>query len=113
MQWASSVYREGSHRIYLATRLLRKWSLPGSDIDDAILDFLRTMDTIGSEPRDAFRIVAELVRSRTFSVGKYLQWLIATGALSNAQHQEQVCLCSIIINVADLLFSSLIRRYGC
>lgn len=30
-----------------------------------------------------FRIVAELVRSKTFAAGRYLQWLIATGSLGH------------------------------
>jgi len=35
------------------------------------------------EPRILFRIVAELVRSKHFSAGRYLQWLIATGSLGH------------------------------
>jgi mediator of RNA polymerase II transcription subunit 12 len=83
LDWASSFYRDGYHRVYLATRLLRRWSKSGLDIDDAILSYFHSIEPKKStDPRNVFRIIAELVRSRTFSVGKYLQWLIATGSLN-------------------------------
>ncbi|KAF2691505.1 hypothetical protein K458DRAFT_381358 [Lentithecium fluviatile CBS 122367] len=84
MQWASSIYRQGSHRIYLATRLLRKWSQLGADVYDGILAYLPIMALDQSkEPAVVFRVIAELLRSKTFSLGRYLQWLIATGSLSH------------------------------
>ncbi|KAF2653975.1 hypothetical protein K491DRAFT_717612 [Lophiostoma macrostomum CBS 122681] len=86
LQWASSPYRDGCYRIYLVTRLIRKWSLLGVDTDDAILAYFHATERdAGSDQRNAFRIVAELIRSQTFSVGKYLQWLIATGSIGRSQ----------------------------
>lgn len=86
LRWASSLYRDGSHRVYIATRLLRRWSQSGTDVDDGLLAYLLSTNAkLGCEPRNVFRIVAELVRSKTFSIGKYLQWLIATGSLNNTQ----------------------------
>jgi mediator of RNA polymerase II transcription subunit 12 len=86
LQWASSPYRDGCYRIYLATRLIRKWSLLGADTDDAILAYFHSTERdVGADQRNAFRVVAELIRSQTFSVGKYLQWLIATGSISRSQ----------------------------
>jgi mediator of RNA polymerase II transcription subunit 12 len=83
LKWASSYYREGSHRIYLVTRLLRRWSHLGADIDDGVLSYLHSMmPNRSNDPRVVFRIIAELVRSKTFSTGRYLQWLIATGSVS-------------------------------
>lgn len=93
LRWASSLYREGAHRVYLATRLLRRWCRSGVDIDGAILSYFHSSDmNKGSDPRNVFRIVAELVRSKNFSVGKYLQWLIATGSLNQSQDTSSVCL---------------------
>ncbi|KAF2000788.1 hypothetical protein P154DRAFT_522377 [Amniculicola lignicola CBS 123094] len=83
LNWTSSLYRDGSHRIYLCTRLLRRWSHLGADIDDGILHHLHKLKPNGdSDIRNTFRVIAELVRSKTFSVGRYLQWLIATGLAS-------------------------------
>jgi len=86
LQWACSCYREGVHRTYLAIRLLRKWNHLGADVYDGILSYLRDLHWVGTgDPSIIFRIVAELVRSKTFAAGRYLQWLIATGSLqSNA-----------------------------
>lgn len=82
LQWASSFYREGSHRLYLITRLLRRWSYLRADIDVGIISCLDVMSSdMSKEPRIVFRIIAELVRSKTFSTGRYLEWLIATGSL--------------------------------
>ncbi|KAL5113832.1 RNA polymerase II mediator complex subunit [Pleosporales sp. CAS-2024a] len=82
LQWASSFYRTGSHRMYLATRLLRRWSHLGADVYDGVVSYLQSMAWSDSgEIHVLLRIVAELVRSKHFSVGRYLQWLIATGSL--------------------------------
>ncbi|KAL1640553.1 RNA polymerase II mediator complex subunit [Diplodia intermedia] len=83
LQWACSLYREGGHRLYIAARLLRKWKSRGADIDGAVLAVLSDDQKLkGIKHRDFFRLVAELVRSKHFSVGRYLQWLIASGSLS-------------------------------
>ncbi|KAH7126743.1 hypothetical protein B0J11DRAFT_558277 [Dendryphion nanum] len=86
LQWASSLYRDGMYRVYLVTRLVRKWSQLGADIDDNVLFYLQSMYTKpGHDSQNIFRIIAELVRSKTFSVGRYLQWLIATGSASHSR----------------------------
>ncbi|KAF2034408.1 mediator of RNA polymerase II transcription subunit 12 [Setomelanomma holmii] len=84
LQWACSYYRAGSHRVYLATRLLRRWSHLGADIYDGIISYLQDMTWAESgDLHVILRIVAELVRSKHFSAGRYLQWLIATGSMAN------------------------------
>jgi mediator of RNA polymerase II transcription subunit 12 len=81
LQWACTCYREGAHRIYLATRLLRRWNHLGADVYDGIVSHLRDVTWVATgDPSILFRIVAELVRSKTFATGRYLQWLIATGS---------------------------------
>jgi mediator of RNA polymerase II transcription subunit 12 len=82
LQWASSSYRQGIHRAYLAIRLLRKWAQLGADVYESIVSYLHSLSWTGAtQPDIIFRIVAQLVRSKTFPAGRYLQWLIATGSL--------------------------------
>jgi mediator of RNA polymerase II transcription subunit 12 len=82
LHWASSCYRTGSYRIYLATRLLRRWSHLGADVYEGVISYLQNMSWVASgDVHTLLRIVGELVRSRHFSAGRYLQWLIATGSL--------------------------------
>ncbi|KAK8185417.1 uncharacterized protein BKA78DRAFT_356261 [Phyllosticta capitalensis] len=89
LQWACSLYREGEHRLYVAARLLRKWRIKGADIDSAILAFLGDGQRLRDiKHRDFFRLVAELVRSHHFSVGRYLQWLIASGSLTGTDSEK-------------------------
>jgi mediator of RNA polymerase II transcription subunit 12 len=38
--------------------------------------------TNGGDARKVFKIISELVRSRTFAAGRYMQWLIATGSIA-------------------------------
>lgn len=91
LQWASSIYRQGLHRIYLVTRLLRKWNQVGIDVSEGILRYMPNMVLdYSKEPGHVFRIVSELVRSRTFSLGRFLQWLIATGSMDPAQYPHAV-----------------------
>jgi mediator of RNA polymerase II transcription subunit 12 len=81
LQWACSCYRLGSHRIYLATRLLRRWSHLGADVYEGVVSYLQNMTWVHTGQLSVLlRIVAELVRSKHFPVGRYLQWLIATGS---------------------------------
>jgi mediator of RNA polymerase II transcription subunit 12 len=83
LQWACSCYREGEHRVCLATRLLRRWAHLGADIYECVTAYLEGMSWAGTgDSRIVFRIVAELVRSKTFAAGRYLQWLIATGSIA-------------------------------
>ena len=98
LQWASSSYRQGSHRVYLAIRLLRKWAQLGADVYDSIVSYLHNLSWTGStEPRIVFKIIAELVRSKTFPAGRYLQWLIATGSLGSSVDTSSVSLlCSTL-----------------
>ena len=84
LEWASSCYREGTHRIYLTVRLLRKWSHLGADVYHGIISYFHGMSWVTAcESSIAFKITAELVRSKTFAAGRYLQWLIATGSLGH------------------------------
>ena len=83
LEWASSLYRTGQARIYVAVRLLRKWARLDIDIGGSILAFLAASPAmVGLQKNSIYRIIAELVRSKHFSVGKYLQWLLARGSLS-------------------------------
>ncbi|KAF2427586.1 hypothetical protein EJ08DRAFT_637336 [Tothia fuscella] len=85
LQWASSIYRQGSHRIYLAARILRRCKALGADIESSILSFVNAlMPSSGVDENKISRIVAELVRSKHFAVAHVLQIMIATGSISSA-----------------------------
>ncbi|OCL08825.1 hypothetical protein AOQ84DRAFT_388572, partial [Glonium stellatum] len=107
LQWGSSIYREGVHRIYLVTRLIRKWNSMGIDTDSGILSFLTpAQPNKSTEPQNVFRIVAELTRSKHFSVGRYLQWLIATGSLNRNNDFSQNADCHFRL-IAELPLNDL------
>ncbi|KAF2460198.1 transcription mediator complex subunit Med12-domain-containing protein, partial [Lineolata rhizophorae] len=86
MQWATTIFRDGEHRIYLAARLVRKWRKMGLDTDEGVLGFMAGMGNkgeggmgVGIAWREVFRLVGELVRANGFGVGRYLARVIATG----------------------------------
>ncbi|KAL8699342.1 MAG: hypothetical protein Q9201_006054 [Fulgogasparrea decipioides] len=82
LQWSSSVYRGGQARVYVAVRLLQKWCAMGIDIEKHILNFIATESNAdGLNKLRFYRVIAELIRSRHFSAGKYFQWVIANGVL--------------------------------
>ena len=86
-EWSSSVYRYGCFKTYAAARLLRIWRRKGVDIQSPIFKFLAACsDVPGLQKKDVYKLLAELVRSRHLSVGKYLQRLIARGVLDG--HHE-------------------------
>ena len=78
LQWATSIYREGEYRVYLAVRLLRIWHRQGHDIDAAVLKFL-LHEANECRRRDIYGLIGNLIRSKDFSVERYLRWLISHG----------------------------------
>lgn len=91
IEWSSSVYRHGRFRAYAAARLLRIWKRRGVDLQAPIFSFLAASPELpGLRKRDVYRLLAELVRSQHLSVGKYLQWLIARGALDGHHEPNSV-----------------------
>ena len=80
LEWTASPFRSGICRVYTSARLLRKWKMSGIDVDSYILSFLTgTQRYCALNLNNIYHTISELVRSRTFSVGKYLQWLMAKG----------------------------------
>ncbi|PGG98881.1 hypothetical protein AJ79_08757 [Helicocarpus griseus UAMH5409] len=90
IEWSSTSFRYGLARIYTAVRLFRRWKKAGIDIDSHILAFLvQNHQKSGVRLLDVYHVISELVRSQSFSVGKYLQWLMARGVDSNVSSSEQ------------------------
>ena len=91
LYWSTSILSNSWARIYMAVRLLRSWSGMGLDIQTQLLHFL-TVDAKAADLDDEklYRVIIELIRSRHFSVGGYLNWIIANG-LSSRRGAEKVC----------------------
>ncbi|KAL8779562.1 MAG: hypothetical protein Q9213_006867 [Squamulea squamosa] len=89
--WASTIYGTSYVRVYTAAQLLRSWSDMDVDIESQVLNFL-AIDAKAADLDKArlYRIIAELVRSRHFSVGRYLNWVIANGFLRKCATREEV-----------------------
>ena len=78
LEWSSTPFRLNSNRLYLGVRLLRLWKEEGIEIDQPILDLIAVDPTPPNlQARSVCRIVIELIRSRHFSISRYLQWLLA------------------------------------
>lgn len=86
LEWCATPFRHGLCRVYTCVRLLRKWKMCGIDVDSHILSFLTgTPERPALNMENVYHTIAELVRSQTFSVGKYLQWLMARGVVDSSQ----------------------------
>ncbi|RDW86152.1 mediator of RNA polymerase II transcription subunit 12 [Aspergillus mulundensis] len=84
LEWSATPFRSGLRRVYTAARLLRKWKMSGVDIDSYIISFLSTVkDMAQLEMDNVYHVISELVRSQTFSISRYLQWLMARGVTGN------------------------------
>ena len=91
LDWATNIYRNGHARIYLVVRLLRRWAKIGIDLDRPVLGYLSTDSHLPQQQKaDIYRLTAELIHSRHFSVAKYLQWLIARGRLAEYENSARV-----------------------
>jgi mediator of RNA polymerase II transcription subunit 12 len=94
LEWSATPFRSGLYRVYASVRLLRKWKRCGIDVDSHILSFLteaRGRATLNMD--NVYHAVSELVRSQTFSVGRYLQWLMAKGLADSSQLDQQKVIC--------------------
>lgn len=94
LEWLATPFRYGICRVYVGVRLLRRWKSSGVDVDDHVLAFLTRCGTASSLNMDnVYHAISELVRSQTFSVGRYLQWLMAKGVTSFSSNEKQsVCI---------------------
>ncbi|KAL8942021.1 MAG: hypothetical protein Q9216_001911 [Gyalolechia sp. 2 TL-2023] len=103
LEWSASIHRQGHARIYAASRLLRKWSKNGMDVETFIHNFLaRKSNCCGLEKSSLYKVINELIRSRNFSVGKYLQWIIANGMLRqhDTTKKELPCAMGLIFEIS-------------
>lgn len=96
LEWSTSIYREDISRVYLAAGLIRNWHGLGIDTDSGILTFLGQSRNLRCCRESVYLLVSELACTNHFSVGRFLQWLIARGALNNVQSLDRVCFHSVI-----------------
>ncbi|KAK4177957.1 putative mediator of RNA polymerase II transcription [Triangularia setosa] len=86
LEWCTSLYRPGKTKVYITSQLLQHWSMLGLDVTTEILDFLDADPCVQKERKDhLYHLVCELVRSDTFSVPRYIQWLSARGGITNSE----------------------------
>ena len=89
LNWTATPFRHGLCRIYIGVRLLRKWKMAGVDVDSHVLAFLNESHKANQNMDNVYHVVSELVRSQTFSVGRYLQWLMAKGVTVDSAVDQQ------------------------
>ncbi|KAK6441753.1 RNA polymerase II mediator complex subunit [Oleoguttula sp. CCFEE 5521] len=83
LRWASSPFRIGDARVYIAAGIVEQLYRAGHDTNSAILDYLRTeVEITPAETSNVGMLMAQLVQRDCFVVGKYMQWLITNGATS-------------------------------
>lgn len=99
LEWLATRFRHGICRVYVGVRLLRRWKSSGVDVDDHVLAFLTQCGKVNNLNMDnVYHAISELVRSQTFSVGRYLQWLMAKGVASFPSAEKQsVCIESSLV----------------
>ncbi|KAL9114286.1 MAG: hypothetical protein Q9227_001708 [Pyrenula ochraceoflavens] len=89
LEWATTSFRIGLARMYLAVRLLRRWQKKGIDIQTPICCIISEMHPhCHLQYNQIRRIVSELMRSQSFSLSRYLQWLTARGALPDLKRPD-------------------------
>ncbi len=82
LEWSATVHRYGHARVYIAARLLHELHGIGMNVETPILAFVKSRsDACDLDFSSFYKVVVELVQSRHFSVGRYLQWVIANGLL--------------------------------
>ncbi|KAM0245236.1 hypothetical protein ACHAQJ_010621 [Trichoderma viride] len=103
VDWATSFYRPGLARVYIAANLIKVWGSLRIDVTGAILEH---MDTIPAEDEGrkqmAYHLVTELVRTGQFSVTQYIKWLMARGGCSHPSEvdsDEAPCTTRLLVHL--------------
>ena len=92
LSWSTSIFNTTRARLYISARLLRSWNGMKVDVETHVLHFLAVeANAADSDNASLYRIIAELIRSRHFSVGRYLNWIIANGLVRRHGVTEKVC----------------------
>lgn len=81
LHWASSVYRSGAERVYVAAHLLRTLKKNVElDLNVGVWTFLTNFAPVETyEENKLHKVIVELVRVEVFSVACFLQSLVSTG----------------------------------
>ncbi|ETI22853.1 hypothetical protein G647_06930 [Cladophialophora carrionii CBS 160.54] len=81
LEWSCTRFRCSRTRIYLITRLVKRWQREGLDVDTALLSFLSAYKErrTTADSQNLRHLIAQLSRSDCFSISKYLQWLMVRG----------------------------------
>ncbi|RMZ87493.1 hypothetical protein DV736_g5280, partial [Chaetothyriales sp. CBS 134916] len=81
LEWATTKFRSGSARVYLTSRLLRRWLRQGLDLDPALVQFFDQAAILpnGRDSDALKRIFSDLSRSNSFSASKWLQAMNVRG----------------------------------
>ncbi|KAL8650151.1 MAG: hypothetical protein Q9226_005265 [Calogaya cf. arnoldii] len=91
LSWSTSIFSTTRARLYISARLLRSWNGMKVDVETHVLHFLAVdANAADSDNASLYRIIAELIRSRHFSVGRYLNWIIANGLVRRHDVTEKV-----------------------
>ncbi|KAK6522114.1 RNA polymerase II mediator complex subunit [Arthrobotrys megalospora] len=100
-EWAITSLRVGLHRLYFAVRLLRRFSRLGIQIQPPIHDFLLATGGGRRCKKHVYLLISELVRSKHFTAGKYMSWLISRGALMRhgSVDEEQPCYIRLLAEI--------------
>ncbi|KAK5679505.1 RNA polymerase II mediator complex subunit [Elasticomyces elasticus] len=89
LDWASSPFRQGLARVYLAARLIAQLRIRGHDTDWAIVAYLSlstatataTATTPGQDDL-VYKVIVEMFRMGDFDPGSYVNWLMSSNAMN-------------------------------
>ncbi|KAK5717339.1 RNA polymerase II mediator complex subunit [Elasticomyces elasticus] len=88
LDWASSPYRQGLARVYLAARLIAQLRIRGHDTDWSIVAYLSlstataTPATTAGQDDLVYRVIVEMFRVGDFDPGSYVNWLMSSNAMN-------------------------------
>ncbi|KAF3915726.1 hypothetical protein AA313_de0204357 [Arthrobotrys entomopaga] len=100
-EWVITSLRVGLYRLYFAVRLLRRLSRLGVQIQPPIHEFLLAASGGKRSKKYVYLLISELVRSKHFTAGKYMSWLISRGALMRhaSVDEEQPCFIRLLAEI--------------
>ncbi|KAK4966440.1 RNA polymerase II mediator complex subunit [Elasticomyces elasticus] len=96
LDWASSPFRQGLARVYLAARLIAQLRIRGHDTDWGIVTYLsRSTATTVTQDDLVYKVIVEMFRMGAFDPGSYVNWLMSSNAMNTELRRASALLLAL------------------
>lgn len=89
--WSCGLELTSRYRVFLTVRLFQSWMQQGVDVERHLMCFWEDSWQLSSKLRQRLcNLISNLIHSGQSSIGRYMEWLVATGLGDGAKNANSV-----------------------